>query len=140
MEAALRLAEQAFKEGEVPIGAVIVGNGKILGKGYNQTEKLQDPTAHAEMLALTAAGNAVGGKFLQQCALYVTIEPCAMCAGALQWARIGKIVYGAKEEKFGYSRHTPCILHPKTQISSGLLAEECLVLMRTFFNQLRSKS
>lgn len=136
MAKALDLAMQAFEEGEVPIGSVVVHNNKILGKGYNQTEKLQDVTAHAEMLAITAASNSVNGKFLDECTLYVTIEPCLMCAGAIQWARFGKVVYGATEPKFGFERIDKKLLG-KTVVLGGVMAEPCADLMKRFFKSKR---
>lgn len=137
MKEALRLAEQAFKEDEIPIGAVVVAQNKIIGKGYNLTERLNDVTAHAEMQAFTAAANFLGGKYLKDCTLYVTIEPCVMCAGASYWTQVSRIVYGALDEKRGYSIVAPNILHPKTQIIGGILADECAALMRSFFRAKR---
>lgn len=137
MMEALKLARQAAKENEVPIGAVIVSHGKIIGKGYNLTEKLNDVTAHAEMQAFTAAANFLGGKYLKDCTLYVTIEPCVMCAGASYWAQISKIVYGAKDEKRGYSCIHDKIIHPKTAVVSGVLADECAELITSFFKSKR---
>jgi tRNA(adenine34) deaminase len=133
MKEALRLAQQAYEESEIPIGCVVVANGRILGKGYNQTEKLQDPTAHAEMIAITSACSALGGKYLQDCTLYVTIEPCLMCAGALAWSQISRVVWGAGEEKSGFTRLNQLVLHPKTQTRSGVLAHDCRELMISFF-------
>lgn len=137
MRQAYLQAEQAYREEEVPIGAVVVSNYRIIGKGYNQVERLQDPTAHAEMLAITAACETMGSKFLDECTLFVTIEPCPMCAGALAWTRVGRIVYGAREKKFGYSRFGPSMLHPKTIVQGGILSEECAELMRAFFAERR---
>lgn len=137
MGRALELAMQAFEENEVPIGAVVVYENKIIGRGYNQTEKLQDVTAHAEMLAVTAASNAVNGKYLTDCTLYVSIEPCLMCAGAIQWARLEKVVWGAPEPKFGFSR-LDANLFGKTEVVSGVLADSCSDLMKRFF-KLRRK-
>lgn len=137
MKEALRLAKQAFEEDEVPIGAIIVSHGKIIGKGYNLTERLNDVTAHAEMQAFTAAANFLGGKYLKECTLYVTVEPCVMCAGASYWTQISKIVYGARDEKRGYSSLNSKIIHPKTEIISGVLGEECADLMKTFFKNKR---
>lgn len=137
MRQAYLQAEQAYREEEVPIGAVVVSNYRIIGKGYNQVERLQDPTAHAEMLAITAACETMGSKFLDECTLFVTIEPCPMCAGALAWTRVGRIVYGAREHKFGYSRFGPSMLHPKTIVQGGILSEECAELMRAFFAERR---
>jgi tRNA(adenine34) deaminase len=140
MREALKQARLAYQADEVPVGAVVVAaNGgvtKVIARGHNQVEQLKDPTAHAEMLALTAAGNAIGGKWLPDCTLYVTLEPCVMCAGALQWARIGRVVYGASDEKFGYTRHGN-LLHPKTVVTAGILAPECAVLLKEFFQSKR---
>jgi len=138
MRQALQQAEQAYAEEEVPIGAVVVSQGRIIGKGYNQTERLLDPSAHAEMLALTAACDYLGSKYLRDSTLYVTIEPCPMCAGALRWAQIGRVVFGAEEPKYGFRRHQPLLLHPKTQVSGGLLAEEGAALMQRFFQAKRN--
>jgi len=137
MRQALRQAEMAFESGEVPIGAVVVSDFQIIGKGYNQTEMLQDPTAHAEMIAITAACQAVGSKYLPECSIYVTVEPCVMCAGALRWAQIGRVIYGASEPKTGFSRLEGGILHPKSLITYGLLAEESKALMQDFFQMKR---
>jgi tRNA(adenine34) deaminase len=136
MAKALELAMQAYDEEEVPIGALVVYENKIIGRGYNQTEKLQDVTAHAEMLAVTAASNAVNGKYLENCMLYVTIEPCLMCAGAIQWARLGKVVWGASEPKFGFSRLDPKLLG-KTETVGGIMAEQCGDVMKRFFKSRR---
>jgi tRNA(adenine34) deaminase len=133
MKQALSEAEKAFDAGEVPVGAVVVCNGRIIARAHNLTEMLNDVTAHAEMQAITAAASALGGKYLKDCTLYVTVEPCPMCAGALAWAQISRIVYGANDEKRGYSQITPNVLHPKTQVSAGVLAEEAQLLMRRFF-------
>jgi len=134
MRKALSLAKQAFEEDEIPIGAIIVAGGeKIIGKGYNQTEKLTDVTAHAEMLALTAASNHLGAKYLTECAIYVTIEPCPMCAAALAWAQIPVVVYGANDAKKGFSKFKPTLLHPKTLVKNGILKDECSALMKSFF-------
>ena len=133
MTEALKEARTAFDEDEIPIGAVVVCRGRIIGKGHNMTERLHDPTAHAEMIAITAATEAMGGKYLNDCTLYVTVEPCPMCSGALNWAQIGRIVYGALDPKRGYSMFTPSLLHPKTAIQAGVLAEECSALMLDFF-------
>ncbi len=137
MKMALNEAQNAFDEDEVPIGAVIVAKGKIIGKGYNQVEKLNDVTAHAEMLAITAGANYMGTKFLEEATLYVTIEPCLMCATAIKWARIGRLVIGAKEPKVGFSLYGDNILHPKTECSFGVLENECGSLLTTFFRQKR---
>lgn len=137
MKQALAEAEKAIVEDEVPIGAVIVADGRIIARAHNLTEHLCDVTAHAEMQAVTAASNAIGGKYLNDCTLYVTIEPCVMCAGALAWAQIGRIVYGAKDDKRGFSRFAPNALHPKTQLTGGILAEEAQTLMKEFFKKKR---
>lgn len=137
MRTALRQAERAFEEDEVPIGAVVVCEGQIIGKGYNQTERLQDPTAHAEMLAITAACSYLGSKYLPDCVLYVTVEPCVMCAGALRWAQLSRVVVGAPEPKTGFLRIQQDILHPKTLLSKGVLKEECAALMTEFFRKKR---
>lgn len=137
MRQALNEARQAFDKGEVPIGAVIVCQGRIIARAHNLTETLNDVTAHAEMQAVTAAANVLGGKYLTNCTLYVTLEPCPMCAGGLLWSQIPKIVYGAKDEKRGYSEFSPSILHPKTIITSGVMEEECATLLKDFFKQRR---
>ena len=134
---ALREAQRAAAEDEVPIGAVIVCQGRIIAKGHNMTERLNDPTAHAEMIAITAATEAVGGKYLNDCTLYVTVEPCPMCAGALAWSQIGKVVYGASDPKRGFSRFSPSLMHPKTEIVSGIMAEECGNIVSEFFQNKR---
>lgn len=138
MREALREAGLAAAEDEVPIGAVIVCRGRIVGKGHNMTERLSDPTAHAEMIAITAATEAMGGKYLNDCTLYVTVEPCPMCAGALAWSQIGKIVYGASDPKRGFSQFSPSLMHPKTQVVSGILAQECGDMVTEFFKNKRS--
>ncbi|MEL6134571.1 MAG: nucleoside deaminase [Bacteroidota bacterium] len=135
---ALQEAQQAFEEDEVPIGAVVVCNQRVIGRGHNMVERLNDATAHAEMIALTAASDFLGNKFLKQCTLYVTIEPCPMCAGALKWAQIGRVVYGTREPKTGYSLHSPSLLHPKTQVTRGVMEYECSALMQDFFRKKRS--
>ena len=137
MTEALREARAALEEGEIPIGAVVVSRGRIIGRGHNMTERLHDPTAHAEMIAVTAATEALGGKYLTDCTLYVTVEPCPMCAGGLNWAQVGKIVYGAPDPRRGYSLFTPSLLHPTTEALEGVLAEECGVLMTDFFKSKR---
>ena len=137
MREALQEARYALADGEIPIGAVVVGRGRVIGRGHNMTEKLHDTTAHAEMLAVTAATEALGGKYLTDCTLYVTVEPCPMCAGALNWAQIGRIVYGAIDPRRGYSLFTPSLLQPKTQVAAGVLAEECSALMKDFFKERR---
>ncbi len=138
MREALREAFAAADEDEVPIGAVIVCRGKIIGKGHNMTERLNDPTAHAEMIAITAACEAAGGKYLNDCTLYVTVEPCPMCAGALAWSQIGRVVYGASDPKRGFSTFSPSLMHPKTEVTSGILADECGGLVSDFFKAKRS--
>ena len=134
---ALAQASEAASEDEVPIGAVIVCRGRIIGKGHNMTERLKDPTAHAEMIALTSATQAMGGKYLNDCTLYVTVEPCPMCAAALCWAQIGRIVYGAADSKRGYSLFTPSLLHPKTEVTSGVLGDECSKIVTDYFKSKR---
>ena len=133
MQQALLQAHEAELKDETPIGAIIVCEGKIIAKAHNLTETLQDPTAHAEMLAITSATNPLGGKYLNTCTLYVTIEPCPMCAAALNWAQIGKIVYGAPDKKRGYSLFSPNLLHPKTVVEKGVMAEECSNIVTEFF-------
>ena len=137
MKQALSEAQKAFDKGEVPIGAVIVSNNRIIARAHNLTESMTDVTAHAEMQAITAAANVLGGKYLKDCTLYVTLEPCPMCAGALGWSQITKIVYGASDEKRGYLKFAPQALHPKTVIVSGVMAEESLQLMKAFFQDKR---
>ncbi len=133
MRKALDEAAAALEEDEIPIGAVVVHNQKIIGKGHNQTERLRDVTAHAEMVAITAASSHLDSKFLEECTLYVTVEPCCMCAGAVRWARLGRVVYGASEPKFGYQTVSTAIVGSKVKIEGGLLAEECAALMKAFF-------
>lgn len=133
MRQALEEARLAFEEGEIPIGAVIVCRGQIIARAHNEAERLKDPTAHAELLAITAATEYMGGKFLSDCQLYVTVEPCVMCAGALFWARLGEIIYGAGEEKFGYRHYAPDIFPRRAKVRGGVLAEEAAELMRSFF-------
>ena len=137
MAEALKEAHLALEEDEIPIGAVIVCKGRIIGRGHNMTEMLHDPTAHAEMIAITAATEAVGGKYLGDSTLYVTVEPCPMCAGALNWAQIGRIVFGTPDPKRGYSMFPPSLLHPTPPVRSGALAEECSALMIDFFREKR---
>ena len=137
MKDALREAQAAAAEDEVPIGAVITCRGRIIGKGHNMTERLNDPTAHAEMIAITAATEAMGGKYLSDCTLYVTVEPCPMCAGALAWSQIGRVVYGASDPKRGFSQFSPSLMHPKTEVVSGVLADECSGLVTEFFRNKR---
>ena len=133
MQQALQEAHKAFEKGEVPIGAVIVCKERIIARAHNLTETLNDVTAHAEMQAITAAASVLGGKYLKDCTLYVTVEPCPMCAGALGWSQISKVVYGAKDEKKGYSLFAPNVLHPKTEVISGLLEQDSVLLMKSFF-------
>ncbi len=137
MRKALAEAQQAFDEGEIPIGAVIVCQDHIIARAHNLTETLCDVTAHAEMQAITAAANELGGKYLTDCTLYVTVEPCIMCAGALGWSQITRVVYGCRDEKRGYSDYAPRALHPKCTITSGVLEKECRRLMQDFFQQKR---
>jgi tRNA(adenine34) deaminase len=139
MREAIKQAQRAFEEDEVPIGAVVVMNGKIIAKGYNQVEKLTDSTAHAEIIALTTAYNFLGSKYLPEATLYVTVQPCLMCSGALYWSKIGRVVYGTEDEKNGYKRvagnNSP--FHPKTEVIGGILQEECVQLMKEFFKAKR---
>ena len=137
MNQALAEAKLAFDKDEVPIGAVVVCNKRIIARAHNLTETLNDVTAHAEMQAITAAANVLGGKYLDECTLYVTIEPCPMCAGALGWAQMQRIVFGADDKKKGYSLFSTSVLHPKTEITQGVLVEECSALMRAFFEKRR---
>ncbi|MCO5235366.1 MAG: nucleoside deaminase [Chitinophagaceae bacterium] len=144
MQQALKEARRAFDEEEVPVGAVVVMNRTIIGRGYNQVEKLNDPTAHAEMIALTAAFNYLGSKYLPEATIYVTVEPCLMCAGALYWCKIGRIVFGASDEKNGSISRAPyntlppqAPFHPKTTLTGGVLQEECAGLMKLFFKNRR---
>lgn len=130
-------AQQAYEEDEVPIGCVIVSQGRIIARAHNLTETLNDVTAHAEMQAITAAANVIGGKYLKDCTLYVTVEPCPMCAGAIAWAQVSKLVYGAEDEKRGFMRHSPLILHPKTIVAQGVMQDECAQLVKDFFKQKR---
>ncbi|GHT11947.1 tRNA-specific adenosine deaminase [Bacteroidia bacterium] len=137
MRAALQEAQQAFAHDEVPIGAVVAHKGRIIARAHNLVETLCDATAHAEMQAITAATNFIGGKYLPDCTLYVTVEPCPMCAAAMYWAQLGTLVYGATDEKRGYSLIAPKVLHPKTPVLSGILENECSVLMKQFFQKKR---
>lgn len=137
MKEALLQARLAGEEEEVPIGAVIVHKQRIIAKGRNMTERLHDATAHAEMIAITAATEAVGGKYLNDCSLYVTVEPCPMCAGAIAWSQIGKVVYGADDPKRGFSRFSPSLMHPKTDVIKGILADECGQIVKDFFKNKR---
>ena len=140
MRLALEEAKEAFRRGEIPVGAVVVSRGRVVGRGHNMTETLTDVTAHAEMLALTAATNTLGGKYLPDCTLYVTVEPCTMCAGALGWSHIGRIVYGTADAKrgyFSYTLATNSAIHPKTIVECGVLEDECKQLMIDFFKKMR---
>ncbi len=140
MEAALQEAGRASAQGEIPVGAVVALNGRIIGRGHNLTETLRDVTAHAEMMAITAAAQSLGGKYLRECTLYVTLEPCLMCAGAIGWSQVSRLVYGASDPRRGYrllTRPERPVLHPSTQIVAGLLADESLALLRRFFEKLR---
>ncbi len=137
MRQALSEARKAFDQQEVPVGAVGVGEGRVIGRGHNLVETLADPTAHAEMQALTAAASTLGGKYLQQCTLYVTVEPCIMCAGAIGWAQVGRVVWGADDPKKGYRCYSDQVFHPKTTVARGVLREECEELMGAFFASLR---
>ena len=139
MSLALREAQKALELDEVPVGAVIVCDNQVLGRAFNQVQQLNDTTAHAEILAITAASNYLGTKFLEECTLYVTLEPCVMCAGALYWARLGRVVYGAEDAKSGFMRYGKQILHPKTKLEFGILAQECGELVSAFFKSKRSK-
>lgn len=133
MRQALAQAQMASERGEIPVGVVITGGGRIIARGHNMTETLNDVTAHAEMQAITAAANVLGGKYLNECTLYVTVEPCVMCAGAIAWAQTGKLVFGAEDEKRGYQKYAGSALHPKTVVVKGLMADECATLMKEFF-------
>lgn len=137
MQQALQEARKAAEAGEVPVGAVVVCRDRIIARAHNLTETLNDVTAHAEMQAITAAANALGGKYLTDCALYVTVEPCVMCVGAIAWSQMGKLVFGAVDEKRGYRRYAPQALHPKTEVVTGVKAEECAQLMKDFFKKKR---
>ena len=137
MKQALQEAKCAFEEDEIPVGAVIVCGDRIIARAHNLTERLSDVTAHAEMQAITAASEYLGGKYLNDCTLFVTVEPCIMCAGALGWSQIGRVVYGAGDEKRGFQRVAPQALHPKTQLVSGVMEEECAALMKEFFQRKR---
>lgn len=137
MKEALKEAQKAFAADEVPVGAVVVCNNRIIARAHNLSERLTDATAHAEMQAFTAAASSLGGKYLNECTLYVTVEPCPMCAGAAFWTQVGKIVYGASDEKRGYSTVDNTILHPKTKVAQGILSEKCSKLMKEFFKKKR---
>ena len=137
MKQALKQAQLAAEQGEVPVGAVVVCQNQIIARGHNQTELLTDVTAHAEIIALTASANYLGGKYLNDCTLYVTLEPCVMCAGALAWAQLGRLVYGAQDDKRGFMRFGRELLHPKTKVAFGILNEECQALLTEFFRARR---
>ncbi len=137
MRLALQEARQAEAEGEIPVGAVVVCNGRTIARAHNLTETLTDVTAHAEMQAITAAANALGGKYLDVCTLYVTLEPCTMCAGALGWSQLGRLVYGASDPRRGFSLTAPEALHPRTEVTAGVMEEECAQLLKTFFKKKR---
>ena len=137
MRKALQEAEVARREGEVPIGAVVVAGERVVSRAHNLTETLHDVTAHAEMQAITAAADLLGGKYLQECTLYVTVEPCVMCAGAIGWAQMGRIVYGAADEKRGYQAFAPRALHPKARVTRGILEDDCRRIMQEFFKERR---
>ena len=137
MKMALVEAQKAYDKDEVPIGAIIVCKGRVIARAHNLTEMLNDVTAHAEMQAITAAASNIGGKYLTDCTLYVTVEPCPMCAGAIGWAQLGRLVYGAGDEKRGYRRYAPDVLHPKTEVVSGICADEASDLMKKFFREKR---
>lgn len=137
MKQALQEAQLAYEKDEIPVGAVVVCRNRIIARAHNQTELLTDVTAHAEMLALTAAANSLGGKYLNECTIYVTLEPCVMCAGALSWAQLGRLVFGASDEKRGFMRYGKGLLHPKTQVEMGIMDEECGELVKRFFQEKR---
>jgi len=137
MQEALKEAKKALEQNEIPVGAVMVVANQIIARGHNQTEVLNDVTAHAEMIAFTSAAAGIGGKYLRECTLYVTVEPCLMCAGASYWAQLGRLVYGASDSKRGYSLWQPSPLHPVTQVKTGVLEHECSVLIKEFFRQKR---
>ncbi|MBQ5401385.1 MAG: nucleoside deaminase [Bacteroidales bacterium] len=137
MQMALAEARKALEQKEVPIGAVVVAGGRVIARAHNLTETLTDPTAHAEMQAITIATDYLGGKYLTGCTLYVTVEPCPMCAAALNWAQVSKIVYGADDPRRGYSLFSPSLLHPRTQVAKGVLQDECATLMKDFFKEKR---
>jgi tRNA(adenine34) deaminase len=137
MKRAFSEAQRAWEEGEVPVGAVVVAGNRIIGRAHNLTERLTDVTAHAEMQAITAASNLLGSKYLNECTLYVTVEPCVMCAGALGWAQLGRLVYGASDEKRGFTKFAPQALHPRTEVVGGVLGEDCADLMTAFFREKR---
>jgi tRNA(adenine34) deaminase len=137
MKEALKEAQKAFDADEVPVGAIVVAENKIIARSHNLTERLTDVTAHAEMQAITSAANYLGGKYLTECSIYITLEPCLMCAGALYWSQVSTIIYGAKDEKRGFSNQVINVLHPKTEIVSGVLEEECSSILKQFFKSKR---
>ncbi len=137
MNEAFKEAQRAMEEGEVPVGAVIVSNNIIIARAHNQVETLNDPTAHAEMLAITSATNYLGSKYLENCTIYITLEPCMMCASALNWSKIGKIVYAAEDEKNGFMKYGKSVLHPKTNLEFGIMGEESSMLLKDFFKEKR---
>ena len=137
MQQALLLAEQAYEEGEIPVGAVVVANERIIARAYNQTERLNDPTAHAEMLALTSAFDYLGAKYLPECTLYVTLEPCVMCAGAIHWSHLGQLVWAADDPERGFRKYNQRILHPKTEVVTGVKAAKARKLLQNFFKKIR---
>lgn len=139
MQKALMEAKIAAEEGEIPVGAVVVCKDRIIARAHNETERLNDITAHAEMLATTMASAYLGGKYLNECSLYVTMEPCTMCAGALAWAQLGNLIIGAADPQRGYSRLTPPVLHPRTKVTTGIMAQECGQIVKDFFSQKRKK-
>lgn len=139
MQKAIEQAILALDQDEVPVGAILVSNQRIIGRGQNQTEHLSDVTAHAEMIAMSAGCELLGSKYLEDCTLFVTLEPCVMCAGALRWAQIGRIIYGASDEKYGFMKFGKEILHPKTKLEYGLLESECSTLLKEFFRKKRNK-
>ncbi|MBQ0049492.1 MAG: nucleoside deaminase [Bacteroidales bacterium] len=137
MRRAIAEARRAFEEDEIPVGAVVVCRDRIIARAHNLTERLTDVTAHAEMQAITAAAAELGGKYLNDCTLYVTVEPCTMCAGAISWSQLGRLVIGCADEKRGFSRYAPHVLHPRTQVAEGVLEDECAQLMKDFFKKKR---
>ena len=139
MKEALKEAAKAHEEGEIPVGAVVVANDRIIARAHNQTELLNDITAHAEIIAITAAATALGSKYLKECSLYVTLEPCVMCAGALYWSQISRVVYGASDDKKGFMRYGKELLHPSTTLEYGVLHEECESFLQDFFSSLRNR-
>ena len=137
MKEALKEAQKAYELGEIPVGAIVVAEQRIIARGHNHTQKLHDVTAHAEIMAITAAANYLGSKYLKDCTLYVTLEPCVMCAGAIYWAQLGRLVYGAADDKRGFMQHGKKLLHPKTKLEYGIMEEPCSVLMKQFFEERR---